>query len=70
MCSLVCAPCVACQLLGETEKRGGVYGEWSESSARSRFEQPWKFGLFNCLDDCTTCERLLAGLVRGMLPLV
>lgn len=55
-CSLVCAPCVECQLLGETEKRGGIYGEWSESSARSRFEQPWKFGLFNCMDDLRTCE--------------
>ncbi|CAN0016752.1 unnamed protein product [Pylaiella littoralis] len=56
LCSLACAPCVVCQLLGETEKRGGMHDSWSASSARSRYEQPWKFGLFNCLDDCTTCS--------------
>ncbi|CAM9834690.1 unnamed protein product [Ectocarpus sp. 6 AP-2014] len=56
MCSLVCAPCVTCQLMGETEKRGCVYDSWNDQSARSRREQPWKFGLFNCLDDWTTCS--------------
>lgn len=59
VCSTVCAPCVMCQLLAETEERGNIHNDWTKHSARSRFEQPWKFGLFNsCLDDCPTCESL------------
>lgn len=56
MCSLCCAPCVACQLLAETGKRGSVVDDWDEETGRRDYEQPWKFGLFNCLDDCVTCE--------------
>ena len=56
MCSMLCTPCVACQLLGETEKRGPIHDHWREGSHRANVEQPWKFGMFNCFDDCTTCE--------------
>ena len=56
MCSMLCTPCVACQLLGETEKRGPIHDHWREGSNRANVEQPWKFGMFNCFDDCTTCE--------------
>eukprot|EP00904_Undaria_pinnatifida_P001692 jgi/Undpi1/11523/HiC_scaffold_30.g13820.m1 len=55
MCSMLCTPCVACQLLGETEKRGPIHDHWREGSHRANVEQPWKFGMFNCFDDCTTC---------------
>ncbi|CAM9237855.1 unnamed protein product [Scytosiphon promiscuus] len=57
LCSLACGPCVMCQMLAETKQRGNVHDDWTKSSARSRYEQPWKFGLFsNYLDDCTTCS--------------
>ncbi|CAM9519528.1 unnamed protein product, partial [Laminaria digitata] len=55
MCSMLCTPCVACQLLGETEKRGPIHDHWREGANRANIEQPWKFGMFNCFDDCTTC---------------
>ncbi|CAM9868010.1 unnamed protein product [Ascophyllum nodosum] len=55
ICSILCAPCVACQIMGETEKRGAINSGWDPTSGRTSFEQPWKFGLFSCFDDCGTC---------------
>lgn len=59
MCSLLCTPCVACQLLAETKIRGGLHDDWGTNPTRPRFEQPWKFGLLKCTDDLTTCENTL-----------
>ncbi|CAM9709216.1 unnamed protein product, partial [Choristocarpus tenellus] len=56
-CSMICTPCMTCQVLGETEDRGSVVDRWSLNTHRPAFEQPWKFGLANYCEDCRHCER-------------
>ncbi|CAM9637312.1 unnamed protein product [Phaeothamnion confervicola] len=53
--SICCGPCVACQLLGETEERGSVVERWALNPHRTVSEQPWKFGLCSCTEDLPNC---------------
>ncbi|CAM9871769.1 unnamed protein product [Discosporangium mesarthrocarpum] len=55
LCSIMCGPCVTCQLLGETIERGSVVERWSLNPHRPVYEQPWRFGLANCCEDISNC---------------
>ncbi|CAM9869447.1 unnamed protein product [Chrysoparadoxa australica] len=52
---LFCGPCSATQLLNETTFRGAAERRWAQAPHRPTYQQPWRFGLCHCYEDCGNC---------------